>query len=52
MIPRIRAQVEMVLTFIGIEVLFRPWGSDATDAWAGLALLGLNIRIAYKCIAR
>ena len=40
----------MVATFVGIEVLFRPWGSDATEAWVCLILLAVNVRIAYHCV--
>ena len=42
----------MVATFVGIEVLFRPWGSDAAEAWVCVLLLFVNIRIAYRCVAR
>ena len=43
---------EVVLLFVGVELLFRPFAVGASDAWAGVWLLLINLRITYACIVR
>jgi len=43
---------EMVGIFVLIELLFRPWSTDASEAWSCVVLFCLNLRIAFLCVAR